>query len=126
MSNATDRMYAKTHEWVKFADNGTATIGISDYAQHELGELVFVDLPEVGDKISAGMSFAEVESVKAVSEVNSPVDAEVTEINADLQDNPQKINEDANDAWFVKVKDITKRGDLMDAAAYEKFTAKEG
>lgn len=118
--------YSKTHEWIKFNDDETATVGITDFAQHELGELVFVDLPTEGDSMSIGESFAEVESVKAVSEVNGPVDAEVEAVNADLQDNPQLINEQPYDAWFVKVKNITAKDELMDAAQYEEFTKKEG
>jgi glycine cleavage system H protein len=118
--------YSKTHEWIKFNDDETATVGITDFAQHELGELVFVDLPAEGDSMSIGESFAEVESVKAVSEVNGPVDAEVEAVNADLQDNPQLINEQPYDAWFVKVKNITAKDELMDAAQYEEFTKKEG
>lgn len=118
--------YSKTHEWIKFNDDETATVGITDFAQHELGELVFVDLPAEGDSMSIGESFAEVESVKAVSEVNGPVDAEVEAVNADLQDNPQLINEQPYEAWFVKVKNITAKDELMDAAQYEEFTKKEG
>jgi len=118
--------YSKTHEWIKFNDDETATVGITDFAQHELGELVFVDLPAEGDSMSIGESFAEVESVKAVSEVNGPVDAEIEAVNADLQDNPQLINEQPYEAWFVKVKNITAKDELMDAAQYEEFTKKEG
>lgn len=125
MNFPKNRMYAKTHEWIKFEDDGTATIGVSDFAQHELGELVFVNLPMEGEAVSNGNSFAEVESVKAVSDVISSVTGEVEAINEELQDNPQMINENANEAWFVKIKNITERAELMDSEEYKAFTAKD-
>jgi len=124
MNYPKDRMYAKTHEWVRFENDGTASIGVSDFAQHELGELVFVNLPMKGDILKSGEPFAEVESVKAVSDVISPVTGEVEDINEALSDNPQMINEDANTAWFVKIKNISDRTELMDAGQYEEFAAK--
>ena len=84
--------YTKTHEWVRFTDEGTAYIGITDYAQDQLGDLVFVNLPAAGDDLTAGEPFADVESVKAVSDVNSPVTGTVREVNEDLADAPEKMN----------------------------------
>jgi glycine cleavage system H protein len=113
--------YAKTHEWVEFIDDATAVIGLSDFAQHELGDLVFVNLPEAGDGITAGKIFADVESVKTVSDVYAPVTGTVREINEELLDAPEKINESAYDAWLAKVESITGRAELMDADAYAKY-----
>ena len=116
-------LYSKTHEWVLFAEDGTATVGITDYAQDQLGDLVFVNLPQEGDPVTAGESFADVESVKAVSDVLSPVTGEVTEVNEILADEPQRMNQAPYDSWFVKVKGITDQVKLMDADAYEAFVA---
>lgn len=117
--------YTKSHEWVKFEDETTALVGLTDYAQSELGGLVFVNLPEEGDEVSAGEVFADVESVKAVSDVYSPVSGTVEEINEELMDNPAKINEEPYEAWFVKISGITDKEELMDAAEYEAFCASE-
>ena len=116
-------LYTETHEWVLFAEDGSATIGITDYAQDQLGDLVFVNLPEPGDPVTAGERFADVESVKAVSDVLSPVTGEVEEINETLADEPQLMNQAPYESWFIKVKEITDRAKLMDAEAYEAFTA---
>jgi len=118
-------MYTKSHEWLKDLGDGTFEVGISDHAQEELGDLVFVNLPEVGDGCEAGEPIADVESVKAVSDVNSPVTGTVSEINEVLLDTPEAINQDAYAAWFCRVKDVSDKGDLMDAAAYEAFLAEE-
>ena len=117
--------YAKSHEWVKFEDDNTVLIGLTDYAQNELGDLVFVNLPEPGDEVTAGESFGDVESVKAVSDVYSPVTGIVAEINEELLDSPESINADAYGAWFIKVTDVGDQEELMDADSYEAFT-KEG
>ena len=119
-----DALYAKTHEWVTF-DGDTALVGISDYAQSELGDLVFVNLPEEGDEVVVGEAFADVESVKAVSDIYSPVTGVVAEINEELLDAPEKINEDAFGAWFIKVKDITDKAELINAEEYEAFCESE-
>ncbi len=119
-----EALYAKSHEWVIF-DGDEATIGISDYAQSELGDLVFVNLPEEGDEVEVGESFADVESVKAVSDIYSPVTGVVAEINEELLDAPEKINEDAFGAWFIKVKDITDKAELISAEEYEAFCESE-
>ena len=118
--------YSKTHEWVRFQEDGTAYIGITDYAQDQLGDLVFVNLPSAGDELQAGESFADVESVKAVSDVNAPVSGTVKEVNEELADAPEKMNEAPYDAWFVLAEGITDTDALMTAEEYEAFIAEEG
>ncbi|MGN0293893.1 MAG: glycine cleavage system protein GcvH [Lachnospiraceae bacterium] len=118
--------YRKSHEWVKFIDESTALIGISDFAQDSLGGIVFVNLPEEGDEVTMGSTFADVESVKAVSDIYSPVSGVVAEVNEELLDAPETINDNPYDAWFIKVENITEtEDDLMDADAYEEFAASE-
>lgn len=122
-----DYRYTKDHEWIK-VDGSTGTVGITDYAQHELGDVVFVELPKVGAKVEAGKSFGTVESVKAVSEIFSPVSGEVAEINSLLADAPEKINQDPHGtAWLVRVKlaNPKEAASLMDAAAYESYIAEK-
>ena len=116
---------AKSHEWVKFEDDNTVLIGLTDYAQNELGDLVFVNLPEPGDEVTAGEAFGDVESVKAVSDVYSPVTGIVAEINEELLDSPESINADAYGAWFIKVTDVSDQEELMDADSYEAFTKED-
>lgn len=118
--------YAESHEWVK-VDGDIATIGISDYAQHALGNIVYVDMPEVGDEVTAGEDFGAVESVKAASDLICPVSGEVVEINEALEDTPEAINEDAYSNWIIKVKmsDPGEVDALLDAAAYEKLCENE-
>lgn len=113
--------YSKSHEWVRYEEDGTVLIGITDYAQKELGDLVFVNLPEEGDEVSAGEAFGDVESVKAVSDVYSPVTGTVSEINEELLDAPQKINEDPYGAWFIRVAEVGETEEFLDAEAYEAF-----
>ncbi len=113
-------LYAKTHEWVKI-DGKEATIGLSDHAQHELGDLVFVNLPAVGDVLTAGETFCDVESVKAVSDVMAPVSGTVTEVNDELENAPETINSDPMGAWICKVTVDSIPEDLMDEAAYAEF-----
>jgi glycine cleavage system H protein len=118
-----DYRYTKEHEWIK-ADGATGTIGITDYAQHELGDVVFVELPKVGTQLKAGQSLGTIESVKAVSEIFTPVSGEVTETNPALADAPEKINSDPHgSAWLIKIRlaDPKEPGSLMDAAAYETY-----
>lgn len=117
--------YSKSHEWVKYEDENTVLIGLTDYAQNELGDLVFVNLPEEGDEVAAGDAFGDVESVKAVSDVYSPVTGEVAAINEDLLDAPESINEDPYRAWFIRVGNVSDTEELMDADAYEAFTKEE-
>lgn len=117
-------LYSKSHEWVK-EEGDIAIIGLTDFAQSELGDLVFVNLPEEGDEVTVGEAFSDVESVKAVSDVYSPVSGTVCEINEELLDAPEKINEAPYDAWFVKVKDITEKEDLLSAEEYQAFVESE-
>ncbi|MBD5311219.1 MAG: glycine cleavage system protein GcvH [Muribaculaceae bacterium] len=114
--------YADSHEWVKL-EGDIATVGITDYAQHALGNIVYVDMPEVGDEVVAGEDFGAVESVKAASDLISPVSGEVVEINEALEDAPELINEDAFENWIMKVKisDPEAVEGLLDAAAYAKI-----
>ena len=109
--------YTATDEWVAIED-GIYTIGLTDFAQEALGDLVFVNLPEVGDEVTARESFADVESVKAVSDMFSPVTGVVVEINETLLDAPESINEDPYGAWFVRVGEVTEVEELLDAEAY--------
>lgn len=113
--------YADSHEWVKL-EGDIATVGITDYAQHALGNIVYVDMPEVGDEVTAGEEFGAVESVKAASDLISPISGEVVEINEALEDSPELINEDAFENWIMKVKvsDASEIDALLDAAAYAK------
>ena len=125
MNCPNELLYSESHEWVQKIDEKTAKIGLTDFAQHSLGDLVFVNLPEVGAAVADGESFCDVESVKAVSDVYSPVTGTVSAVNEELLDAPQNINEDPYGAWLVEVSDIEAFGALMDAAAYEAFCAKE-
>jgi len=118
-------LFSKTHEWVNMIDDTTATIGISDFAQNELGGLVFVNLPEPGDEVAMGETFADVESVKAVSDIYSPVTGTVAEINEELLDAPEMINNSAYDAWFIKVENISETEDLMTEDEYKAFCESE-
>jgi glycine cleavage system H protein len=119
----SDIRYSKDHEWVK-VDGDTATVGITTYAQEQLGDVVFVDLPAIGKKVEKGKEMAVVESVKAASEVYAPLSGEVVEVNAALGDAPATVNEDAmGKGWFAKLKIANngELGDLMDEAAYKKY-----
>ena len=125
MNTPTELKYSKSHEWLRMED-GVAVIGISDFAQSELGDVVFVNLPDVGDDVTAGRSFGDVESVKAVSDLMSPVSGTVCAVNEELLDAPEKINEDPYAAWMIKVENIGGTEELLDAAAYEEHCAAEG
>lgn len=123
----TDYRYTKEHEWIKVT-GATGTIGITDYAQHELGDVVFVELPAVGAKITTGQVFGSVESVKAVSEIFAPVTGEVTEANVALSDTPETLNNDPHGAgWLIKIKlaNAAEVASLMDAAAYQAFISEK-
>lgn len=124
MNFPTELKYSKDHEWVRM-DGNVAVIGISDFAQSELGDVVFVNLPAVGDSTTAGEPFGDVESVKAVSDLVSPVSGTVCAINEELLDAPEKVNEDPYGAWMIKVENVGDTEELLDAADYEKFCAEE-
>lgn len=126
MPYPTDLKYTKEHEWIK-VDGSNATIGITDYAQESLGDIVFVELPKVGSEITAGKTFGTVESVKAVSDLYAPASGTVTEVNGELATVPEKINKDANHTWMIKVKlkDPAELNNLFSAADYEKFASEE-
>jgi glycine cleavage system H protein len=131
MAYPTTYRYTKEHEWLHLDGEAVAgvvgTIGITDYAQSTLGDIVFVELPKVGDKVTGGQTFGSVESVKAVSDLYSPVSGTVTAINEELNSSPDKVNEDAHTAWMIKVElsDPSQFETLLDAAAYEAFIAEE-
>jgi len=119
-----DLQYTKSHEWIRI-DDGTATIGITDHAQDELGDIVFVELPDEGDTFDAGDSFGTVESVKAVSDLYTPVGGEVVEVNSSLEDAPEKINDDPyGEGWIVRLR-ASDEADLLSPEEYEKVVEEE-
>lgn len=121
MSKILDGLkYSESHEWVKVEGN-IAVVGVSDFAQKEMGDITYVDMPEVDDEVSAGEEFGALESVKASSELISPVSGKVVEVNSELEDAPEKVNEDAYAAWIIKVEmaDASELDALMDAAGYK-------
>ena len=120
MAYPTDRKYTKDHEWIRVSGD-TAEVGITDYAQRQLGDVVYVDLPDVGKRVTAGQSFGSIESVKAVSELFAPMSGEVTSVNPHLQEHPEAVNSNPHDSWMVKVRlsDPAAAASLLDAAAYE-------
>lgn len=125
MNFPAELKYSKSHEWVKMGGD-VAVIGISDFAQDALGDVVFINLPGEGDSVTAGESFGDVESVKAVSDIISPVTGVICAVNEDLADAPENLNSDPYGAWIIKVENITGQEDLLDAAAYEALCAEEG
>ena len=126
MSNIPENLkYSKSHEWV-LEEDGVFTIGLTDYAQNALGDIVFINLPEEGDSVTVGESFSDVESVKAVSDLVSPVTGTVCAVNEELLDAPEKLNSDPYGAWLIKVENVEGSEELLDAAAYEAFCTEEG
>ncbi|MBM6723773.1 glycine cleavage system protein GcvH [Pseudoflavonifractor phocaeensis] len=125
MNIPKELQYTKSHEWL-LVEDGVATVGLTDFAQDALGDIVFVNLPQPGDQVSTGEALGDVESVKAVSDVLSPVSGVVAEVNEELLDNPALVNEDPYGAWLVKVEQLTGEEELLDAAAYEAHCAEEG
>lgn len=125
MNFPAELKYSKSHEWVKMGGD-VAVIGISDFAQDALGDVVFINLPGEGDSVTAGEAFGDVESVKAVSDIISPVTGVICAVNEDLADAPENLNSDPYGAWIIKVENITGQEDLLDAAAYEALCAEEG
>ena len=125
MSYPTELKYTKDHEWIRL-EGDTGAIGITDFAQQQLGDVVYVELPAEGTMLTAGQVFGTIESVKAVSELFAPVAGEVVEVNSGLKDNPENVNGKPHESWMVKVKmsDPTEAGSLLDAAAYEALLAK--
>ena len=124
MNHPTELKYTKSHEWLRMED-GVAVVGISDFAQDALGDVVFINLPEVGDETTAGESFGDVESVKAVSELICPVTGTVCAVNEELLDAPELLNQDPYAAWIIKVENVTETEELLDAAEYEAHCADE-
>ncbi len=116
-------LYSKSHEWVLEQEDGTCVIGITHYAAEQMGGVVFVDLPDVDDDAEVGETIAEAESVKAVSEIISPVTGVVTAVNDELEENPALLNDQPYEAWIIKVNDVTDREDLLDADGYEEYVA---
>ena len=116
--------YSNDHEWLKM-EGDVAVVGISDFAQDALGDIVFINLPAVGDEVTAGEVFGDIESVKAVSDMCSPVTGTVAEVNEALMDSPEMLNGDPYGAWIIKVENVTDKVDLMDADAYEAFCKEE-
>ena len=127
MGYPSDRKYTKQHEWIQ-ASGTTATVGITDHAQEELGDIVFVELPKVAAEVTAGKTFGSVESVKAVSDLYAPASGTVTEVNADLATSPESVNKDPHGSWMMKIT-LQNPGELdalLSSADYEKFVAEEG
>ncbi|MDR2219506.1 MAG: glycine cleavage system protein GcvH [Methylobacillus sp.] len=123
MSNIpADLRYAQTHEWARLESNGSVTVGITDHAQISLGDLVFIELPEVGRTVSAGEAVAVVESVKTASDIHAPVSGEISAINQTVANTPEKVNDDAYRAWLFKIipTDAADVGKLLDAAGYQR------
>jgi len=116
-----DMLFSKTHEWIQFLDETTVRVGLTDFAQSELGDLVFINLPEEGDEVLVSESFADVESVKAVSNVYSPVTGTVSKINEELLDHPELVNESPYEAWFVEIENVGEKHELLSEEEYEKF-----
>ena len=125
MTIPVELKYSRSHEWVREED-GVTVVGISDFAQDALGDVVFINLPQEGDECTAGDAFGDVESVKAVSDLVSPVTGTVCAVNEDLLDAPELLNQDPYGAWIIKVENVTDSEDLLDADAYEAFCATEG
>ena len=125
MNFPAELKYSKSHEWVK-TENGVTAVGISDFAQDALGDVVFINLPAEGDGVTAGESFGDVESVKAVSDIVSPVTGVICAVNEALADAPETLNSDPYGAWIIKVQDVTDTEELLDSAAYEAHCAEEG
>ena len=121
MSYPSDLKYTKDHEWVKI-DGATAKVGITDYAQKQLGDVVYLELPAVGRAFKKGEVFGTIESVKAVSELYSPVDGEITEVHSDLVQHPESVNKDPHGSWMIGMKVTGGQDELLDSAAYTDLT----
>ena len=124
MNYPKELKYSKSHEWVK-VEGDVTIVGISDFAQHALGDVVFVNLPGEGDDVTTGEAFGDVESVKAVSDLMSPISGTVCAVNEDLESEPELLNSDPYGTWIIKVENVTETEELLDAEAYEAFCAEE-
>ena len=120
MTIREDCKYTKTHQWMR-EEGGAVLVGITDYAQTQLGGIVFVNLPEAGDTVTAGEPFGEVESTKVVSDIHSPVNGTVAEVNGEVADEPERLNEDPYIAWLIRVEDVTKMTELLTAEEYAAY-----
>ena len=125
MNIPNNLFYTKSHEWVQFLDSTTARIGLTDYAQDALGDIVFANLPQEGDTVEVSEPFGDVESVKAVSDVYSPVSGEVTGVNEEILDSPEQINQDPYGTWFIEVSNITDKADFLTPEEYEAICKEE-
>lgn len=121
MNTPNNLHYAASHEWILFADNGNAKVGLTDFAQKALGDIVFVNLPEEGARVCVGETVGDVESVKAVSDIYCPLSGVIVAVNEDLMDNPDHINSDPYGAWLFEVAEVSAKADLLDAAGYNAF-----
>ncbi len=126
MNTPENLKYSKSHEWLEILPDGAARIGITDFAQSQLGDIVFVNLPDPGDEMTTGGRLADVESVKAVSDIFSPVSGRVREVNEALGDAPEAINQNPYDAWLAVIENVGETEELLDAAAYAAFCEEEG
>ena len=124
MNYPVELKYTKDHEWMKM-EGDIAVVGITDFAQDALGDIVFINMPEVGDTVTAGEALGDVESVKAVSDLVSPVSGTIVAVNEELADAPEMLNSDPYGTWIIKVEGVTAQEELLDAAAYEAFCAEE-
>lgn len=124
MNIPAELKYTKSHEWLKEEADGSYTVGLTDYAQDQLGDIVFINLPAEGDEAEAGEALADVESVKAVFDVFSPVTGTISAVNEELMDEPQKINQDPYEAWIARISDVTDTEELLTAAEYADFCDK--
>ncbi|MGO3731555.1 MAG: glycine cleavage system protein GcvH [Vagococcus sp.] len=125
MSRPVELNYLRTHEWVRFIDDTTARVGITDFAQEQLGDIVFVELPEVGDDVMVGQQLAEVESVKTVSDIYTPFTGKVSAINNALEDEPERVNSEPFESWLFEISDITDKEELLTADAYASAVEEE-
>ena len=125
MNSPDNLFYSKTHEWVDFLKDDTARVGITWHAQHSMGDIVFVNLPDVGDAVTASVSFGDVESVKAVSDLYSPLSGTVAAVNEQLLISPELINADPYQAWLIEVADISDKEQLLESAEYAAFCGSE-
>ena len=125
MTTPKDYMFSTTHEWINFLEDGTALTGLTDFAQKSLSDLVFINMPSKGDEITCGEAYADIESVKAVADINCLASGVIIETNENIADEPGKINEDPYGSWIIKIGDISEKAELMNAEDYDKFCEEE-